>query len=344
MDNLCHSLAGAAIAQSGFARRLPRATLLGVIAANIPDVDALTYVWTDAATAVSFRRGWTHGVLAVAVWTVLLSVAFGWWSRRRTDIESPSVDGWTGDPTTAGESHGWTAYVPLSAIAVGSHPALDWLNSYGIRLLMPFSDRWFYGDALFIVDPPMLVLFAAGWFVSSRALKAGSPHPHRAARAALAAAATYIVVMKTMSVATRSATEAQFGLTDASARELMVAPRPLMWLRRDVVVTTSATYDRYPATWSGWRPEIGERLWSDSIGVTPEVEESVRATRDGSRFLRWSRFPYFVPGTGPDVGTIFVGDLRYSAGTVESWAGIRVRASTPAMTGHTEVTPLPRER
>ena len=30
---------------------------------------------------------------------------------------------------------------------------LDWLNTYGVRLLMPFDGRWFYGDALFIVDP-----------------------------------------------------------------------------------------------------------------------------------------------------------------------------------------------
>jgi len=33
------------------------------------------------------------------------------------------------------------------------HPTLDWLNTYGMRWLMPFSGRWFYGDAVFIVDP-----------------------------------------------------------------------------------------------------------------------------------------------------------------------------------------------
>jgi len=27
------------------------------------------------------------------------------------------------------------------------------MNTYGVRLLMPFDGRWFYGDALFIVDP-----------------------------------------------------------------------------------------------------------------------------------------------------------------------------------------------
>ena len=41
----------------------------------------------------------------------------------------------------------------LSYVAVLTHLALDWMNTYGIRLLMPFDGRWFYGDALFIVDP-----------------------------------------------------------------------------------------------------------------------------------------------------------------------------------------------
>ena len=35
---------------------------------------------------------------------------------------------------------------------------MDLLNSYGVRLLMPFSDRWFYGDALYIVDPFLYVV------------------------------------------------------------------------------------------------------------------------------------------------------------------------------------------
>jgi inner membrane protein len=35
------------------------------------------------------------------------------------------------------------------------------LNTYGIRLLMPFSGEWFYGDALFIVDPWVWLLAGA---------------------------------------------------------------------------------------------------------------------------------------------------------------------------------------
>ena len=41
----------------------------------------------------------------------------------------------------------------LAFIGTLSHPALDWLNNYGVRLLEPFSsDKWYYGDSIFIID------------------------------------------------------------------------------------------------------------------------------------------------------------------------------------------------
>lgn len=317
MDNLCHALAGAAIAHAGFSKRLPRATLLGIVAANIPDVDALTYLFGGPATAVAFRRGWTHGILAVAVWAVLLAALFALWERRRP---TPSRD----RPHGAPGMPGWRDFLPLALIAVCSHPALDWLNSYGVRFLMPFSDRWFYGDAIFIVDPVLLALFGLGWFVSSRAQAAGSARSHVPARVALALVLLYVGAMKAMSAATASAAESQLGLGSTSARQLMVEPRPLSWRERVVAVNTGATYDHYLYHWRGLGPGAGERGWQDTTGADPAVIAAVRATRNGGRFLRWARFPYFVVGTGVDSGTVFVGDARYSSGTVASWAGIRV--------------------
>ena len=49
----------------------------------------------------------------------------------------------------------------LSYIGVLLHVFMDFLNSYGVRLLMPFSERWFYGDALYIVDPWLYLLLGA---------------------------------------------------------------------------------------------------------------------------------------------------------------------------------------
>jgi inner membrane protein len=304
MDNLCHSLAGAAIAQTGFARRLPRATLLGVIAANIPDVDAFTYLGADSATAVAFRRGWTHGLAAL----------FSWLSRRwpRSAV--------MGDGTPAIRVR---SYLGLAAIAVVSHPVLDWMNTYGVRFLMPFSDEWFYGDTLFIVDPVLLALFGAGWFVSSRMLRQVSPRSEWPARSMIAVAILYILAMKGLSESTRAAAAAEAGMTNPTRRELMVVPRAVSYFTRDVLVVSGDSY-----VWTPWRWNFGNV--APMVGTTTiksgneaAVMDTLRATRDGANFLSWSRFPYVVRERM--AGTIFLGDVRYSSGTEESWAGIRIR-------------------
>ena len=318
MDNVCHSLAGAVIAQAGFARRLPRATMLAVIAANIPDVDAFTYLGADSAFAVSFRRGWTHGLPALIVWALLLAAGFGWWNDRRAAGGARAI--------------GWRPYFPLAALAVVSHTALDWLNNYGVRWLMPFSNEWFYGDSLFIVDPALIALFGLGWFVSSRMLAAGSRRAEVPARAALIVSLAYVVAMKTMSLATLGASRLAVGVTDTSPRAAMVAPLPFSFTQRELIVRRylpdaqySERYDSYPASWTWHGPQIGVRASSDSFIDSEEIRRVVRRTAGGERFLRWSRFPYFVYGAGAEAGTMFVGDFRYSSGTEESWAGVRLR-------------------
>ena len=43
MDNLCHTLVGAALAEAGLKRRSPYGTATLLISANLPDVDALVF-------------------------------------------------------------------------------------------------------------------------------------------------------------------------------------------------------------------------------------------------------------------------------------------------------------
>ena len=72
MDNLCHTLVGAALAQSGLKRRTPLATATLLVAANLPDADVISLAW-GSTTGLGFRRGWTHGVLALSLWTFVLA-------------------------------------------------------------------------------------------------------------------------------------------------------------------------------------------------------------------------------------------------------------------------------
>jgi inner membrane protein len=50
-----------------------------------------------------------------------------------------------------------------------SHPLLDWTNNYGVRPLLPWSGKWFYGDLVFIIDPWIwLVVGGAVFLLTAR--------------------------------------------------------------------------------------------------------------------------------------------------------------------------------
>jgi inner membrane protein len=146
MDPLAHTLVGGALAETGLKKATPLATATLLIGANLPDIDGVaTFLGSDAS--LYFRRGWTHGILAAIVLPLVLAglvIAYDRLWRQRRDADK--------QPVHAG------AIVALSYGAFLTHPLLDWLNTYGVRLLMPFDGRWFYGDALFIIDPWMWLL------------------------------------------------------------------------------------------------------------------------------------------------------------------------------------------
>ena len=140
MDNLCHTLVGAALAEAGLRKKTPLATATLLIGVNVADVDGILYWLNRPVEALGFRRGWTHGVLADAVWPfVLAGLMLAWdrWVRRRGHLDRPPADP--------------RALVWLALLAVLTHPLLDLCNTYGVRLLMPFSGHWFHGDTLFII-------------------------------------------------------------------------------------------------------------------------------------------------------------------------------------------------
>ena len=65
MDPVCHSLVGLTMGQAGLARRTPLAVPTLVLAANAPDIDVVTMFTTDVW--MFYRRGWTHGPIAMVV-------------------------------------------------------------------------------------------------------------------------------------------------------------------------------------------------------------------------------------------------------------------------------------
>lgn len=160
MDNLAHTLVGAALGRAVGDPKLPRAALLGAVAANAPDW-AEFLVTPSGAVPVSppanylvYHRGITHSFLGagleIVALTVIVGLATAWWARTR-----------------GGTAPSWHWIASCVGISVLSHLYMDWQGSYGLRPLLPWSGRWDYADWVAIVDPFF-------WLVPLVALACGS--------------------------------------------------------------------------------------------------------------------------------------------------------------------------
>lgn len=310
MDNLCHTLAGAAMGRAGLARRTPYAMAVLMVAANIPDIDVAVFV-TDTLP-VSFRRGWTHGVLAQVLLPVLLTAATGWWARRQ------------------GQAPAWRDWLLLSFAGVYSHVGLDYLNSYGIRLLMPFSSRWFYGDALYIVDPWMYLLLGGGLWWSFRRERAGHPQALRPAQAGLALAFVYCLAMWGSNLWARQ--DVLRGLVRAGLPEtttFMVTPVVVNPFRREVVIAQGGRYEKGVVQF-GPQPRFRPAGFGVDIGLQRPEAAPALASPTARAFLSWSRFPFLVPDPEAPGQRFFLNDYRYSdSGGRVGWAGMQVTVDAP---------------
>lgn len=159
MDPFAHTLVGAGLAATGLRKQTRYASAALIIGANLPDIDVLATFWGED-TMLYHRRGWTHGILALVVLPMVLAGLIALWHRC---LARPR-------PDTPGLRPGML--LALCYLAVATHPLLDWLNTYGVRLLMPFDGTWFYGDTLFIIDPWLWLLPLAavmfGWRANNR--------------------------------------------------------------------------------------------------------------------------------------------------------------------------------
>jgi inner membrane protein len=302
MDNLCHTLVGAACGAAGLNRRTRFGAATLILSANLPDVDVLVFA-TDTPW-IEFRRGWTHGVLAQIALPVAWTAIVWLYDRVKRWPGSEGDRAAFARPASAPKPFhaGWTLL--LAFVGVYSHVFLDLLNNYGVRLASPVSWRWFYGDAVFIVDPWMWMMLAAGiWLTSSR----GTSRP---ARVALAAVSCYAVLMLTSGSAARGiVAESWKHARGNDPRALMVGPLPLWPFSRQVIVDAGDHYEYGVFSW-GRRAVtfVPEKIPKNSD--RPEVF-AARHDRNIRAFLLWARFPFWTIEPMPDGTKVTVSDMRF---------------------------------
>jgi inner membrane protein len=310
MDNICHTLVGAALAESGLRRRTRLAIPTLLIGANLPDLDVLAYL-RGSLFALSFRRGWTHGVLALIVLPLVLTGVMVAWGRLIRSRNPAALDP--------------AQLLVLSTIAVWSHLFLDLLNTYGVRLLMPFSQRWFYADTLFIVDPWLWLLFGGGavwnWLLRWRGRAAAMAE--RPARLAIMGAAVYIGAMGVSAAAGRRMVDAEAIAEGLSPTATMVAPRPIDPFERSVLIRTPGGYRLGRFRWLG-SPSLSLDPRPLPTGFDRPDVAAAAASPAGETFLKWSRFPAATVREEDSGVVVRFYDLRYAGPEGSSFAAVEV--------------------
>ena len=351
MDPLAHTLIGATLAQTRLRNGTgAMATAAGLLAANAPDVDAVT-MFISRDLSLGFRRGWTHGVLAMAVLPLVLTAALlvldRLWAR------------WRGREPTARAG----PLLRLTSVGVLTHPLLDWLNTYGVRFLMPFDGTWFYGDALFIIDPWVWLLGGLTVVLAHSATWAGgvgwvllgtaatvvtgtvigfgrfAETPPLTAMAWAAGVATIVwaratgqgrgrlpqvaaaclagLVIYTVGMATASRTAERFTAAvltqqrDEAPVDVLAIPVPGNPFSRGIVAVYPGTYRFYELDWLASPPL---RPTADPVPRGPEgpiVEAALTAPHVWGMAV-WRRFPAYTVTETPDGYVVTISDMRYT--------------------------------
>jgi inner membrane protein len=334
MDPLTHTLAGANLAATrlGGTTRFAAAAL--VIGANLPDIDSILYFTGHQDAAFGFRRGWTHGVLALLVLPFLLTAVLLLVDRLRPNPDKPANA---------------RMLLLLSALALLTHPVLDWLNTYGMRWLMPFRGTWFYGDSVYIMDPWLWLILGAGWLVGKRptplliglwAFFTGAivwvvsrrsteylavvalvavvlllallwrTQKHLAG-AALVLATLYIGGRLTIHALTVRAVQREI----PEAVRLMAGPHPIDPRRWNVIAQTPTEYRFGDYVWG-----VGLTLHPDTRPVPVDSPEyrAARAHPDVDGFMTWARFPSYTVEREGGTTRVTLSDARRAGGSART--------------------------
>lgn len=295
MDNLTHSMFGAALGQIGLKRKTGLAMPTLILAANLPDIDASCVIY--GMESLSMRRGITHGPLAMLILPILLwaaMLAFDHWQEKRGKR-----------PASRLPIHkGWLLF--FAYLGCLSHPALDWMNVYGVRLLAPFSQSWFYGDVLFIIDLWIWLGLGFALFLSLRQERKGREKWRATAWAGLLGALAYIFANGVITGHVEADAAQKLRAAGYENPIVVTSPPPIKFWTRDIMWRENNVYG------SGFYT-LGEELHIEAAvsatGIDGHQWNEILA-RDAKvrAFLFWARMPIVVKA---DDGEYYLQDQRY---------------------------------
>ena len=293
MDNLTHSLVGALLGRAGLKRLTPRAMPALIISANLPDIDSF-FAPAFGYESIEAHRGFSHGLGGLVTMPFLTTAIILIWQKFRLGKEGP-------------------IRLPglLLACFIGtlSHPILDFMNTYGVRLLDPLSQRWFYGDTLFIMDPWIWIMLILGLEMSWRAerLERNWTMP---ALWSLGAVAGYIALNAAISLRAEALTRPLVARV-ATPTMIVAGEVPLEFWRRRMIwrgdgVGGMGSYNLLEGLNHATLDPVITPLGLDD----PRLAAAAKRDKRVRAFLFWSRMPIVVE----QGDRAFLGDQRFIDG------------------------------
>ncbi|HTI03796.1 MAG TPA: metal-dependent hydrolase [Gemmatimonadales bacterium] len=340
MDNLAHSLVGAALGRVVGDRHVPHAAWIGAIAANAPD-------WTEFfiglpgthADYLVLHRGITHSLLGAAIEIVALTALLGaaWW---RSGGKPP-----------------WRWLAACVGVAVLSHLFMDWLGSYGWRPFLPWSNTWYYLDWVAIVDPffwlvPLIALAwgtnrhwlpLSGWLVIGGGVAWIIVRGHDIVAPWVLIACALTAALGVVGwVSYWFGPVRRRGLAGVALLILGVyaGAQGLVSRVRTAAIAAAAERRFGPAATSAALTEIGHPFTWEAIYASPDtvagddwrlprhtsvpaVARALRDTPDGRAMAQFARF--LAADIDSTAKTIYIRDARYARAAREGWGVVRVR-------------------
>jgi inner membrane protein len=330
MEPITQVLASVALARCGFKRVTPLALPIIVTAGLAPDVD-LVSVFGGARAFLEWHRTATHSIVGIVVIAAAIAAAYVLIAprvgrivrRKRAETSLPA--GRQAPART--NSTASLEFVPafLAALAgCGLHVLLDLTNSYGVKLLWPFSPRWIAWDLTAPLDPWILFLLLAGLLVPGLfrmiteeiGAKAKRKAVDRGAVAALILVAAFCCVrfvLQQRAVALLEAREYRGEAADA-AGAFPQSASPLFW---SGVVETDNTMDELEVSFApgtNFDPESARIFYKAEPSI---ALEAARRSDVGIAFLEFARFPLARVQSKDDGYRITMRDLRFDGARAE---------------------------
>lgn len=282
---------------------------VGFWAAAFPDGDfVLRFI--DPLTYLTTHRGVTHSVIMLPFWAVLLALVFWLLYRKR---------------------YPWQAFVGVCALAIGIHIAGDVITSFGTMIFAPLSDWRAQIPAVFIIDPYLTCIIAAGLAASVY-----WKHTRLPALASVGVLTVYVALQALVNERAAAIGEAYIAAQRLEQARAHALPQPFSPFNRLVVIEQPETYHlsyvsltrnevRSPPpdahllrrVYDSYRP-VDRLLWQrvPRYGESPDEAEVARPLWDSEIFTRFRQFAMFPAvyrvDHAPERTCVWFNDLRFA--------------------------------